>query len=374
MRDKVLMTADTVGGVWTYALELSRALGDCGVEVLLATMGGPLSPGQAAEAAEIPGLRIEQSAYKLEWMEEPWADVAAAGEWLLGLAADWRPAVVHLNGYAHAALGWPAPVLVVAHSCVLSWHRAVQGRPAPPEWDRYRAAVGGGLAAADRIVAPSAAMRGELEACYGPMGSCAVIHNGRTTDLLRPLHKEPLIMAAGRLWDAAKNLAALDAAAADLPWPVVVAGSARHPDGGAAAAAHARLLGQLPFAELAGWLGRAAIYALPARYEPFGLSALEAALAGCALVLGDIPSLREIWGDTALYAPPGDHRALRDCLIGLIEDPVLRTSMAHRSLARASVFTAERMADAYRGQYRDLAGRPLGDGLLERALGEPPPV
>ncbi len=32
---------------------------------------------------------------------------------------------------------------------------------------------------------------------------------------------------------------------------------------------------------------------LPARYEPFGLSVLEAALSGCALVLGDIPSLRE---------------------------------------------------------------------------------
>ena len=65
------------------------------------------------------------------------------------------------------------------------------------------------------------------------------------------------------------------------------------------------MLGRLSAGELADWYARAAIYALPARYEPFGLSALEAALSGCALVLGDIPSLREIWGDAALFVPPG---------------------------------------------------------------------
>jgi hypothetical protein len=57
-----------------------------------------------------------------------------------------------------------------------------------------------------------------------------------------------------------------------------------------------RCLGPLEASELAGWMHRAAIYALPARYEPFGLSALEAAQAGCALVLGDLSSLREVWG------------------------------------------------------------------------------
>jgi hypothetical protein len=36
---KVLMTADAVGGVWTYALELSGALARHDIEVVLATMG-----------------------------------------------------------------------------------------------------------------------------------------------------------------------------------------------------------------------------------------------------------------------------------------------------------------------------------------------
>src|SRR5436190_23853133 len=36
---RVLMTADTVGGVWTYALELARVLCEQEVEITLATMG-----------------------------------------------------------------------------------------------------------------------------------------------------------------------------------------------------------------------------------------------------------------------------------------------------------------------------------------------
>ena len=59
------------------------------------------------------------------------------------------------------------------------------------------------------------------------------------------------------------------------------------------------------------WLRRATIFALPARYEPFGLSALEAGLAGCALVLGDIP-MREVWHDAAMFVPPEQPAALEN--------------------------------------------------------------
>ena len=36
------MSADSVGGVWTYALDLTRGLRALGIDVLLATMGAPL--------------------------------------------------------------------------------------------------------------------------------------------------------------------------------------------------------------------------------------------------------------------------------------------------------------------------------------------
>ena len=104
------MTADTIGGVWTYALELIRALGTQGIEVGLATMGAALTGTQREEVRSLPEIELFESTYKLEWMEQPWRDVAAAGEWLLELEERFRPDVIHLNGYAHGALAWRAPI------------------------------------------------------------------------------------------------------------------------------------------------------------------------------------------------------------------------------------------------------------------------
>jgi glycogen(starch) synthase len=318
---KVLMTADTVGGVWTYALELARALQPHGVEIVLATMGAPLTAAQRAGAAALPNLRVHQSTFRLEWMVDPWRDVDRAGEWLGAIEARERPDIVHLNGYAHAALGWSAPTLVVAHSCVRSWWRAVKGAAAPASWEEYTTRVTAGLRAAHLVVAPTHAMLAMTAREYGVSGRTRVIANGRDPAFVAPSAKERFILCAGRLWDEAKNLAALDAVAHALSWPVHVAGDGRDPDGRRSAFAALSPLGLLEPASLARWMSRAALYALPARYEPFGISALEAGLAGCALVLGDIPSLREVWGDVATFVAPDDRRELARTLRRLIDDP-----------------------------------------------------
>jgi glycogen synthase len=351
----VLMTADTVGGVWTYALELSRALATRGVSVTLATMGVPLTEAQWAEARAVPGLSVEQSTWRLEWMDEPWEDVRAAGDWLLELEDRVQPDVVHLNGYCHGALPWKRKPLVVGHSCVLSWWEAVKGEQAPERYSRYRWEVARGLRAAGHVVAPSAAVLEALVRHYGPLHSSSVIPNARRPEDFPPGPvREPFILAAGRLWDEAKNVSALESVAPRLDWPVLVAGESQHPSGGEVRSRYVRPLGKLTPRELAGHMGRASIYALPARYEPFGLSALEAALAGCALVLGDIPSLREVWEDAAVFVPPEDTDTLRRALRQLVSEPVLRNRMSTLARTRALEFSPERMVDAYLAAYASL--------------------
>lgn len=363
---KLLMTADTVGGVWNYALELASALALRGVEVTIATMGVPLSDAQWSEARALDkvmnsvmsSVDVVESTYSLEWMPEPWDDVDAAGDWLLGLAHELRPDVVHLNGYVHAALDWNAPTCVVAHSCVLSWWRAVKGEMAPAtEWVRYRQAVSAGLRAADVVVAPSRAMLTALEREYGPFPAARVIYNGRDAAQFPASVKEPFVLSAGRMWDEAKNVAALDQAAPMLDWPVYIAGDAQPPGESLADGFHskvsARYLGRLNSIELAEWMARASIYALPARYEPFGLSALEAALAGCALVLGDIPSLCELWGGAALFVPPSDSTMLGNTIRELIDDDALRGRVADACRLRALEMNTDRMADGYMAAYDD---------------------
>jgi glycogen synthase len=349
------MTADTVGGVWTYALELTRALQPYDVEVLLAIMGPSLSDSQRDDARSLPNLSLFKSNYKLEWMPDCWPDVKHAGDWLLHLENRLQPDLIHLNGYAHANLPWRNPTLVAGHSCVYSWWQAVKGDTPPAEWQRYKTEVQNGLHAANLVVSPSAAMLRSLNTHYGPIENGRVIHNGRNTEQFTPGPKRSFILSAGRLWDEAKNINRVAEIAAELPWPVLVAGEFQHPDQRRSfVARQCRRLGALPESQLRRWYAAASIYALPALYEPFGYTPLEAALSGCALVLGDIESLREIWSDAAVFVQPTDSNALKHELLTLINDPQRRNEMSQRARERALEFTSARMAEDYVAAYEEL--------------------
>lgn len=349
---RVLMTADTVGGVWTHACELIGALAPLDVHVTLATLGARLTPAQARTAAALPNVELAESTFAAEWMPDPWRDVDAAGAWLLDLAAACRADVVHVHGYAHAALPFAAPVIAAAHACVLSWHLGVRGTEPGPEWTEYRARARRGLQLADAVVAPTAAILRAICDAHAIPRRGRVIAYGRGPAAWRPAAKEPFVLSAGRLWDEAKGIVDLDACAARVAWPIHVAGPTSGPGGvGRVSARGVRLLGELPADALAGWMGRAAIFALPARYEPFGMSILEAALAGCALVLGDLSTLREVWGDAAVYVPGGDPDALAHALRTLARDDHRREQLAARARTRALTLSPRRMGIAYRALY-----------------------
>ena len=356
-RWKILLTTDTGGGVWTYSVELAGQLAARGHQVVLASLGSLATPAQLAQVASLPNVQLQASAWKLEWMDNPWEDVDRSSAWVLELADRVRPDLVHLNTLAHGTLPWQAPTLLVAHSCVLTWWQSVKGEPAPRGWDTYRQRVAASLQGVDAVVAPSASLLTQLADTYGPLPSARVIYNGREAAEFPPLAKEQFILATGRLWDEAKNVSALARVAKRLPWPVYAAGDNRSPDGRAIDPGGMRFLGRLTSVELAGWLGRAAIFVAPARYEPFGLGVLEAALAGCVLVLGDIASLREVWGDTAVFVPPGDDEALCSAITALTQNPAARDRLARRSRARALAYTPQRMAEEYLKQYSQLLGR-----------------
>jgi glycogen synthase len=353
---RVLMTTDAVGGVWRYSLDLGGTLRARGFATTLAVMGPSPSAMQRMEAAD-SGLELVDRPYRLEWMDDPWSDVERAGAWLMNLADQLQPFAVHLNGYAHAALPWRVPTMVVAHSCVRSWWRAVRREPAPDRLARYRDAVRSGLSAASLVVAPTAAMATAVRAEYDVAAPIRVVPNGCAPRDGRGCpwpDKQRIVLAAGRTWDEAKNITALSDAAADLEWPIYVAGESHSPAGATTACPHVRLLGALPAAEMAWWYDQAAIYAHPARYEPFGLSVLEAAAAGCALVLGNISSLRENWSGAAIFVDPDDRDALRSALTELIARPAARRRLGERAQARASRFTIDRTAAEYARLYRML--------------------
>lgn len=349
---RVLLTGDTAGGVWTFVTELATGLLAEGVDVLLATFGPAVTEAQRKQAQAISGLAWHHHFSKLEWMEEPWSDIREAGGWLLDLAFYFRPDVVHLNTLCHADLPWGAPVVLSAHSCVTAWWKAVKQTPLPASWDRYEREVQQSFHAATVITAPSQAALAHVKRHYRIHGQAAVaIYNGRKGDLFQLREKQKYILSVGRFWDEAKNVKALAGVAQQLEWPVYLAGSLLSPSDQTVTFANCHTLGELSISDLAAWYSGAAIYVLPAIYEPFGLSVLEAALSGCALVLGDIDTFREIWLDAAVYVPPNDSMALKKAIELLISDHDYRQQMSLRARRRAAAFTHSHMLVDYASVY-----------------------
>jgi glycosyltransferase involved in cell wall biosynthesis len=175
------------------------------------------------------------------------------------------------------------------------------------------------------------------------------------------------VVAAGRLWDEAKNADVVVRAAPAIGGQVVLIGAGGAPvparagdDDPTAIDGHGVVAtGELDGPQVAAWMSRAAVFVEPARYEPFGLAALEAALGGCALVLGDIPSLREVWGDAATYVSPDDPQALAHAVNALLDDPDRRARAARRAGQRARRYSAEAMGQRYIGLYAQLARLPM---------------
>lgn len=352
------MTADAVGGVWRYSLDLTEALVAHGAEVLLATMGPRPSEEQRRQVAAIANVSLAESDYLLEWMPHPWTDIETAGTWLLDLAQDFGADMIHLNGYAHAALPWRRPVMVVAHSCVFSWWRAVHRCAPGAEWDEYHHRVLTGLTAADVVVAPSEAMARSVSREYGlALEAVRVIHNFSNTETSQRLQKQPFFLAAGRVWDQAKNIALLEQVAPRVKWELRVSGDGYRAENTTAAVPSIRFLGMLPYAELLQEMAVASVFVHPAFYEPFGLSVLEAARRRCCLVLADIPSLRELWCDAAVFVDPRDPDRLVEELNRLSSHPELRQDFADRAHSHALQYNSGIAVRQYQDVYRSLLTR-----------------
>lgn len=358
---RLFMTADAVGGVWTYALDLAQGLADRGVSTTLAVLGPQPDTARAARARSIPGLELVCNGLPLDWVEPDPRVVEAASERLADLAARAGADVIQLNSAALGTARFPAPVVAVAHSCVATWQQTVRGEPLPRELGWRAALAARGYEAADAVAAPSSAFAAMTAERYGLRRVPTVVRNGRPPVRARNHGGEPVheVFAAGRLWDEGKNLAALDRAAARIQAPVVAAGPLRAPHGGNVRFERLISVGPLSPTEVARRLAARPVFVSPSLYEPFGLSVLEAAQAGCALVLSDIPTFRELWDGAADFTPARDDAALSAKVNALLADPERRARQGAAARARARRYTVQAMVAGMLGVYRSISAAPV---------------
>lgn len=362
----VLVTADTLSGVWTYTRELVTGLVSRGARVTLVSLGEIPLPQQTSWMDNLHGLDYRPTAFRLDWMQEGELDVEDSSAYLTEVVKETKPDLLHLNQMCYGSLPVAAPRVVVAHGDLITWWKAVHGHgPKESRWLRwYREVISRGLAKADAVVAPTAWMLDAIRACYIQPQRDAVIYNGRNPIFFNPyVSKDDSVLAVGRLWDAGKQVSLLTQYV--HPMPVCIVGADTPVQGPrvpiradvkvATENTCVALKGPQTEAQLRTLYSHASIFAATSRYEPFGMTALEAALSRCALIANDIPTYREIWGDAALYFRANDAGSLAAMIRRLSSEPDLCRTYAGLAYQRARErFNAKRMLDDYLTLYRNL--------------------
>lgn len=355
---RILLTTDTVGGVWTYSLDLAGALGKIGIQTVLVTMGPPPCAAQCAAVADLDGVTLVESDVALDWLAPDPGTVAAAGRSIAAIADAHAVDLVHLNTPALAAdAHFAMPVVAVAHSCLASWWATVETGPAPEDFVWRDVLTGAGLRAAAAVVAPSQAFAMTTQSVHRLAAAPRVVHNGRSLLPAAAKGDAQHAFTAGRLWDRGKNVETLDRAAA-MGVPIRAAGPLVGPGGDAIAFDHLTCLGTLDPAELGAQLAARPVFVSAALYEPFGLAVLEAAQAGCALVLADIPTFRELWCDAAIFVSARDAKGFAAAVAGLLADPAERARLGAKAAKTAERYTVAAMRDGMVAVYASVA-RPL---------------
>jgi len=362
----VLVTTDTLSGVWTYTQELVTGLTSRGVEVTLVSFGDIPLPDRTTWMDDLPGFDYRPTAFRLDWMQEGEHDFQDSTAYLTALVREVRPDLLHLNQLGYGSVPVDVPRLAVAHRDFISWWLSVHGgEPKESRWLRwYRDTITAGLLGADFVVAPSVWMLDTLRRCYVRPRRDAVIYYGRNPAHFNPyVNKEESVLTVGRLWDAAKQVNLLtqhshpvplcivgqDAPVAEPFLPIRTDVKVEVDD------VRVAVRGPQTDAQLRTLYSRASIYADTARYQPFSMGALEAALSRCAIVANDIPSLREIWGEAALYFRANDSASLARAIQRLHDQPELCRLHALRAYQRArECFTSRRMVDEYLRLYHGL--------------------
>jgi glycosyltransferase involved in cell wall biosynthesis len=237
-----------------------------------------------------------------------------------------------------------------------------------------RWAVGRGLGRAALVITNSLWARSALEPAAAPV---LVSPEGLRHDLFKPEGPAgapgvtgPYILWASNFY-AYKRVELVLAAYAGLSpgmrgqFPLVLAGG-DWSGGRARAEAAAERLGIRKNVIFLGWVADgilpalyrgARAHVLSTSHETFGRSVLESLACGCPNVIQDLPVLREVAGDSALYVDYGNAPLATRQLELICGNDELRARLAASGVVRAGQFSFERLAAERVGAILDMLAK-----------------
>jgi glycosyltransferase involved in cell wall biosynthesis len=363
---RILLAIDPEASAWQYSLDLARGLSALKIGSVIALIGRSATAEQRAAADRVPQLTLietrptgsaggERSAY----------EVGAA---IARLAWDYDVQLVQLNDPALAtAADYPCPVVAVHRGCAPTRWAVLQGGDLPESFAWRAELVRKGLHGADVVVAPTSAHGGLVQLHYELPAPPRVVHIGRSPLQIPRAVPHDFVFTSGRLWDEGENLGLLDSAARRIGVPVRAAGPVAGPNGTEVVFDNLHCVGSLGESELGRWLATRPVFVSTALYESSGEGVLDAALAGCPLILSDIPAYRELWDDVAIFVDPNDEQGFVETITNLVGDDFERAVLGRAAKERAARYSPDVMAAQMASLYRGLLPPVLHPVLAARA-------
>ncbi len=302
-------------------------------------------------------------------------------------AEAWRDGVDLMHFPANAAPRWcPVPFVVTIHDLI---PLKLPGELSPCETRAFRRGVGRAVRGAAHLITVSEATRADLHAEFGVPLSRMTVIPWAPDRLITAAAQAPAAAAdVGRLraqyglaerWllcfsgnSGRKNarglLAGLAHVAPEVRRTVQVVLTGCEPASQRAqleleaqrlgVAAHCRILGFVPHADLPGLLRGAGGLLMPSRYEGFGLPILDAFACGVPVLTSRVSSLPEVAGEAALYCDPDDPASIAGGITRLL-DPAVAAQVVELGRQRVMQFSWQRTAEAMCTVYeRCIAGDP----------------
>jgi glycogen synthase len=349
---KILMTTDTREDRWHFTLDLISALSFENIEVVLLAMGPKLLNHQMEELENLaPNIHFYHQSLDPEWTESDLTAIPKAGIWINKIYASENPDIIHLNHYSPACIQWDVPVVLSPQACILLLERVNQFEDLHETYHKIFQTTQIALHAADAVIFPTAALLSHFASVYGHLKNAHIIHPGICETMIPSGQKFPMIFSEGKLEDPLMNMELLLEAAPQIDGEIFIAGEKeqimRLPK-------NVRFLGSLTRQQKFNWLKMASIYVLPAYVDAFGMGILEAASYRCALIAGDTPFLKELWGNNVEYVPTDDSQALADICNEYLHFPHRAIAHGENAFSHLQKFNKSAIAGQYKKLYEDL--------------------
>jgi glycosyltransferase involved in cell wall biosynthesis len=267
----------------------------------------------------------------------------------------------------------PLPLVVTLHDFIPLHMPALFNNKTINRWWYGRQM--GLMVKAERLICVSQATQQDAVRFLGVAGQqCVVIPEGVDRQVFTPDpagHESPgspFILFVGGDFPNKNRVAAVEAfarltQASTLPHQLVLLGkdntpitelSRRHPG---LDLARIRRIQHVSHGELCQLYRTSDLLLFPSLCEGFGLPVLEAMASGTPVITSSISALPEVAGDAALLVDPYDVDAITAGMLQVLASPSLQARLRAAGLARAKVFTWEKMARRTLDVYREVTER-----------------